>query len=114
MLAPPPPSACSNDGGRGATRDRFLPPSCSRSSLSPNTRYNSAPLPSSFFSTQKYFCQLTIFLFLSLISSCNAKEIFTNHFYVKINPNHGVSQPSVLAHNIQEEWFPQPRPCPWL
>ena len=48
----------------------------------------------------KYVCQLTFLFFLSFILSCNAKEIFTNHFYVKINPNHGDPQPAVLAHNI--------------
>merc|ERR1712223_841582 len=50
--------------------------------------------------TSRYLCQFSILLFLSLIISCNTKEIFTNHFFVKINPNHGNSQPSALAHNI--------------
>merc|ERR1712045_803621 len=79
MLAPPPPS----DQGTDKMTQKYY------------SKYRT-----SFLSTQKHLYQLTIFLFLSFILSCNAKEIFTNHFYVKINPNHGNPQPSVLAHNI--------------
>jgi len=35
---------------------------------------------------------------LSTSGSC--KEVFTNHFYVKIDPDHGHPNPSSLAHNI--------------
>jgi len=38
--------------------------------------------------------------FFTLFLSCNAKEVFTNQFYVKLDPAHGHSDPKVLAHAI--------------
>jgi len=39
-------------------------------------------------------------LFLIQILTCDAKEVFTNQFYVKLDPAHGHSNPEVLAHAI--------------
>jgi len=38
--------------------------------------------------------------FFTLFLSCDAKEIFTNQFYVKLDPGHGHSNPHELAHTI--------------
>lgn len=38
--------------------------------------------------------------FFTLLLSCNAKEVFTNQFYVRLDPAHGHSNPKVLAHAI--------------
>merc|ERR1712123_134915 len=50
--------------------------------------------------TEQYVFKLTLFAFFTLIISCNGKEIFTNQFYVKLDPAHGHSDPKVLAHAI--------------
>jgi len=79
LLAPPPPSPLppSSQGGRGARHT--LPPSLG------NNKTIGAIL----------LCVLHLFL-----ATCEAKEVFTNHFYVKIQPDKGHPDPSVLAHNI--------------
>lgn len=38
--------------------------------------------------------------FFTLLLSCDAKEVFTNQFYVRLDPAHGHSNPKVLAHAI--------------
>eukprot|EP00091_Calanus_sinicus_P002997 TRINITY_DN1313_c0_g1_i18.p1 TRINITY_DN1313_c0_g1~~TRINITY_DN1313_c0_g1_i18.p1 ORF type:complete len:672 (-),score=142.35 TRINITY_DN1313_c0_g1_i18:265-2280(-) len=38
--------------------------------------------------------------FFTLLLSCDAKEVFTNQFYVRLDPAHGHSDPKVLAHAI--------------
>jgi len=38
--------------------------------------------------------------FFTLILACDAKEVFTNQFYVKLDPAHGHTNPEVLAHAI--------------
>jgi len=38
--------------------------------------------------------------FFTLFLACDAKEVFTNQFYVKLDPSHGHSNPEVLAHAI--------------
>ena len=101
-LAPPPPSTCSSKGGRGAI-EKYLPPS-SQPSLVKNEK-KSPFLLSNFllklsFMTRKYVLKLSILAFFTLILSSDAKEIFTNQFYVKLDPAHGHSDPKVLAHAI--------------
>merc|ERR1711962_1206238 len=44
---------------------------------------------------------LSLLPFLCLLSATvSAKDVFTNHFYVKIDPDHGKPNPSSLAHDI--------------
>merc|ERR1712123_357111 len=62
-------------------------------------------LPSNFllklsYFTKNYVIKLSMLAFFTLFLSCNAKEVFTNQFYVKMDPAHGHSDPKVLAHAI--------------
>ena len=100
-LAPPPPSTCSTKGGRGAF-EKYLPPSSQRS---PEKNEKKTFLPSNFllklsYFTKNYVIKLSMLAFFTLFLSCNAKEVFTNQFYVKLDPAHGHSDPKVLAHAI--------------
>jgi len=100
-LASPPPSTCSSKGGRGAFK-QYLPPSSQRC---PAKIEEKTYLPSNFLLklshfTEQYVFKLTLLAFFTLIISCDGKEIFTNQFYVKLDPAHGHSDPKVLAHAI--------------
>ena len=72
----PPPSICSNDGGRGALAP-FLPPS-------PSTTFNMMKKMRGL-----TFSLVVYILLVSLVYSVDGKEVFTNSFYVKIQPDHG-------------------------
>jgi len=92
---PPPPSKCSTNGGRGALLDD-LPPSVMSAddkSVLPLRRNN----------VRKNILSLVAvaFCLVQLIpSSLAVKEVFTNHFYVKIDPDHGHPNADEIAHNI--------------
>jgi len=92
---PPPPSKCSTNGGRGALLDD-LPPSVMSAddkSVLPLRRNN----------VRKNILSLVavVFCVVQLIpSSLAVKEVFTNHFYVKIDPDHGHPNADEIAHNI--------------
>jgi len=100
-LASPPPSTCSSKGGRGAF-EKYLPPSTRRC---PAKNKKKSYILSNFlqklsYFTKKYVFNLSLFVFFTLLISSDAKEIFTNQFYVRLDPNHGHSDPKVLAHAI--------------
>ena len=103
LLAPPPPSTCSDKGGRGAFHNN-LPPSsqCSPEKLKkiPSKSLTTNFLLNLAYLTKNYVIQLSILVFSTLILTCDAKEVFTNQFYVKLDPAHGHSNPAVLAHAI--------------
>ena len=98
-LAPPPPSAPppSSTGGRGATSGQ--------PSATPATKQTTA-----FSSFYFYFpshpkhlltsCLLVLSLHLLAAPGCDAKEVFTNHFYVKLHPGPGGETPQQLAHRV--------------
>lgn len=93
---PPPTSACSNTGGRGAgPPTHLLPPSPTRYGKSARNYLSSLIM----FFNQRYVITTLCLLFLTS-SLCEAKEVFTNHFYVKIHPEAGEPDPSQLAHKI--------------
>jgi proprotein convertase subtilisin/kexin type 2 len=101
LLAPPPPSTCSSNGGRGAFR-HYLPPS---SQSNPEETKKKPSDPSNFilnlsYFTKNYVINLSMLAFFTLILACDAKEVFTNQFYVKLDPAHGHSNAEVLAHAI--------------
>merc|ERR1711887_69701 len=101
VLAPPPPSTCSSNGGRGAFRHN-LPPS---SQTNPEEIKKKPSDPANFLQNVSYFTKnslinLSMLAFFTLILACDAKEVFTNQFYVKLDPAHGHSNPEVLAHAI--------------
>merc|ERR1712142_1211402 len=100
-LAPPPPSTCSDKGGRGAF-NKYLPPSsqCSSEKLKKNPHTPTNFLLNLSYFTKNYVIQLCMLAFFTLILACDAKEVFTNQFYVKLDPTHGHSNPEVLAHAI--------------
>ena len=51
--------------------------------------------------SQQNIIGVLLFLVLQLfLTTCDAKEVFTNHFYVKIHPDKSHPDPSVLAHTI--------------
>lgn len=83
----PPPSICSNDGGRGALAP-FLPPS-------PSTTFNMMKKMRGL-----TFSLVVYILLVSLVYSVDGKEVFTNSFYVKIQPDHGHPNPVEIAHTI--------------
>jgi len=92
---PPPPSKCSTNGGRGALLDD-LPPSVMSAddkSVLPFRRNN---LRKNIFS----LVAVLICLVQLIPNSLAVKEVFTNHFYVKINPDHGHPNVDEIAHNI--------------
>ncbi len=91
ILAPPPPSASSTDntGGRGARHTHS--PSLGnkrQAACNPVLRRHSISL---------FATLLVLHLFLA---TCDAKEVFTNHFYVKIHPDKSHPDPGDLAHKI--------------
>jgi len=93
----PPPSICSKAGGRGA--DIVLPPS----NNIPGPRR--APIPGWRRSApQQTIFNLVVAVVLAVLVVVGpveaAKDVFTNHFYVKIDPNHGHHNPEELAHSI--------------
>jgi len=91
ILAPPPPSASSTDntGGRGA-RHTHSP------SLGNKRQHCNNPVLRRH-SITLFATLLVLHLFLA---TCDAKEVFTNHFYVKIHPDKSHPDPGALAHKI--------------
>ena len=89
-LAPPPPSSLlpSKTGGRGACHHKQSP------SLGKKNRTACNVLLS-----HTLFTTLLV-LHLFLLATCDAKEVFTNHFYVKIHPDKSHPDPGALAHKI--------------
>ena len=92
LASAPPPSSCSSTRGRGALPASFPPPYKKSRSSSYCVIHQQQ---------QQYVQFFFIFVILSCLStSGSCKEVFTNHFYVKIDPDHGHPNPSSLAHNI--------------
>jgi len=75
-LAPPPPSPCSSKGGRGASQNITQPSRLLKSTIS----------------------FLIINLLLPFIAASH--EVFTNHFLVNLDPQHGHTNPAALAHDV--------------
>jgi len=69
--APPPPPACSNKGGRGRASSHL-----------------------------SIFLLLTSVLSALLLPPVSAKDVFTNHFLVHLDPSHGHPDPPALARDI--------------
>merc|ERR1719402_967549 len=94
--SPPPPSECSIKGGRGA-HQFILPPStdCTRS-RQPATAAGAGATTA----FRWAWCVVVMMACLFMPVSQAAKEVFTNHFYVKINPDHGHPDPKEMAHTV--------------
>ena len=88
-LAPPPPSSLlpNNKGGRGA-----------RHTHSPSLGKKNRTACNVLLSHTLLTTLLVLHLFL--LATCDAKEVFTNHFYVKIHPDKSHPDPGALAHKI--------------
>jgi len=76
--APPPPPECSIRGGRG----------------------RASHVLSSHHSSSSFLLLPLLFLLALLPSYTTARDVFTNHFLVHLDPSHGHPDPSALASNI--------------
>ena len=96
LLAPPPPSPSlpNHNGGRGASATPSMITKWSPPSLGRNKKTNKLLVSQNIIGVL-FFLVLQLFL-----TTCEAKEVFTNHFYVKIHPDKSHPDPGVLAHTI--------------
>ena len=87
----PPPSSCSNTGGRGALAD-ILPPSLPVTPPSLPVLPSLLPVSSARLARLCRAAAWVVVVLILLGDGVRAKEIFTNDFYVRIDPNHGREQ----------------------
>merc|ERR1719402_1819419 len=104
----PPPSSCSSNGGRGA-RNQILPPSTITTAADERIQRRLQQRQQrtvTIGANSATWIHLVGVVALVLGSSLLAqpadavKEMFTNHFYVTVKPDHGHPNPKEMAHTI--------------